>query len=117
MYMEKKPQNIILELTFNFALKIIVYSELLASERKFIMANQLYRCGTSIGSQVSEAQSPESRADFIHKFKIADKEAEETLYRLRLCKNSKGYPECEDLLSEIVVIKRIIGKIISSSRK
>lgn len=115
--MEKKSQNVILELTFNFALKIIVYSELLASERKFIMANQLYRCGTSIGSQVSEAQSPESRADFIHKLKIADKEAEETLYRLRLCKHSKGYPQCDDLLNEIVVIKRIIGKIISSSRK
>ena len=115
--MEKESQNLIVDLTFNFALKIIEYSELLASQRKFIMADQLCRCGTSIGSQVSEAQSPESRKDFIHKFKIADKEAEETLYRLRLCKHSKNYPECDDLLSEIVVIKRVIGKIISSSKK
>ncbi|MEO8086543.1 MAG: four helix bundle protein [Bacteroidota bacterium] len=112
-----KSDNFIMEFTFQFALKIIKYSELLASTRKFIMADQLYRCGTSIGSQVSEAQSPESNRDFIHKFKIADKEAEETLYRLRLCKHSKGYPDCDDLLNDIVIIKNVIGKIISSSKR
>jgi len=111
-----KSDNFILGFTFNFALKIIEYAELLASQRKFIMADQLYRCGTSIGSQVSEAQSPESRKDFIHKFKIADKEAHEKLYRLRLCKLSNGYPDCEDLLKDIVIIKKVIGKIISSSK-
>jgi len=88
----EKPQNIILELTFEFALKIIEYSELLISQRKFVMADQLYRCGTAIGSHVSEAQSAESNADFIHKMKIGDKESEETMYRLRLCKFSKNYP-------------------------
>ncbi len=81
------------------------------------MANQLYRCGTSIGSNVKEAQSAESKADFIHKMKIADKEAEETEYRLQLCKNSKNYPECDQLIEDLKNIKRIIGKIISSSRK
>ncbi|CAN5500903.1 hypothetical protein BH11BAC1_BH11BAC1_12190 [soil metagenome] len=112
-----KSDNFILEFTFQFALKIIKYSESLAGSGKYIMANQLYRCGTSIGSQVSEAQSPESRADFIHKLKIADKEAEETLYRLRLCKHSNGYPDCDDLLQDIVIIKKVIGKIISSSKR
>jgi len=109
--------NIILELTFKFALKIIDYSERLSSERKYVMADQLYRCGTAIGSHVSEAQSPESNADFIHKMKIADKESEESLYRLRLCKHSKNYPSCDDLIDDLSVIKRILGKIISSSKR
>jgi four helix bundle protein len=42
------------------------------------MSKQLFKSGTSIGAHVKEAQSPESRADFIHKMKGAYKEAEET---------------------------------------
>ena len=113
--MEKK--NLIVDLTFTFALKIIEYTELLESKRKYIMANQLYRCGTSIGSNVKEAQSAESKADFIHKMKIADKESEETEYRLQLCKYSKNYPECNQLAEDLIIIKKILGKIISSSKK
>jgi four helix bundle protein len=109
--------NVILDLTFGFALKIIEYSEMLSSQRKFVMADQLYRCGTAIGSHISEAQSAESKADFIHKCKIGDKEGEETMYRLRLCKHSKNYPPCDDLINDLVVIKKILGKIISSSRR
>lgn len=43
------------------------------------------KAGTSIGANVFEAQSAESRAGFIHKLKIADKEAKETEYWLLLC--------------------------------
>jgi four helix bundle protein len=112
-----KSGNLILDLTFNFALKIIEYSEMLIANKKFDMANQLYRCGTAIGSHVSEAQSAESKADFIHKMKIGDKESEETMYRLRLCKYSKNYPPCDDLITDLVVVKKVLGKIISSSKK
>lgn len=113
--MEKK--NLIVDVTFAFALKIIEYTELLESKRRYIMANQLYRCCTSIGANVKESQSAESRADFIHKLKIADKEGEETEYHLLLCKHSKNYPECDQLIGDLVVIKKILGKIISSSKK
>jgi len=113
--MEKK--NLIVDVTFAFALKIIEYTELLESQKKYTMANQLYRCGTSIGSNVKESQSAESKADFIHKLKIADKEGEETEYRLLLCKHSKNYPVCDQLIGDLVVIKKILGKIISTSKK
>ena len=109
--------NLILDLTFSFALKIIDYSELLQSQRRFVMADQLFRCGTSIGSNVSEAQNPESNNDFIHKLKIADKEAEETIYRLRLCRHAKNYPPCDEMINDVIVIKKVIGKIISTSKK
>jgi len=101
-----ESKNVILELTFNFALKIIEYSELLEAQRKFTMANQLYRCGTAIGSHASEAQSAESKADFIHKFKIPDKEAEEAIYRLRLCKHSKNYLLAMDFLRRYLLLKK-----------
>lgn len=56
-----------------------------------MLANQLLRSGTSIGANIRESQSAESRLDFIHKLKIADKEAE---YWLLLCQKSNKYPDC-----------------------
>jgi four helix bundle protein len=56
-------------------------------KRKFIISNQLLKAGTSIGANIFEAQYAESRIDFIHKMKIAQKEANETLYWLILCEN------------------------------
>ena len=76
----------------------------------------MIRSGTSIGANVNEAQNAESRKDFIHKLKIAAKEADETRYWLMLCKHSESYPDPEKLLTEIESIRKIIGKIISSTR-
>ncbi len=44
------------------------------------MAHQLLRSGTSIGANTAEAQSGQSRKDFVHKLEIALKEARETEY-------------------------------------
>jgi four helix bundle protein len=112
--MNDKP-NLILDLIFKFFLKIIEFTELLESKRKFNMANQLFKSGTSIGANVHEAQGAESRNDFKHKCKIAYKEAEETDYWLSLCKYAPNYPFEQDLLNDIQSIKRVLGKIISSS--
>ena len=62
-----KEKNLIVELTFEFALKVIKYVGLLEKERKFVMANQLLKAGTSIGANVREAQNAESKIDFIIK--------------------------------------------------
>ncbi len=91
LYLEK--DNLILKLSFEFALKIVEYCELLNEGRRFVIANQLLRSGTSIGAKIREAQNAESKQDFIHKFKIAAKEAEEVEYWLLICKHSKGYPD------------------------
>jgi four helix bundle protein len=114
--MQEKP-NLIVDLTFKFSLGIIKFSEELQSIRKYNMANQLFRCGTSIGANVREAQGAESKLDFKHKCKVAYKEAEETEYWLDLCNSSESYPDCEILNEEIKVIKRVLGKIIASSNK
>jgi four helix bundle protein len=75
-------KNVILEKSFEFALAIIEFSEELDNNNKFVIAKQVLRSGTSIGANIHEAQSCESRADFIHKLKIAAKEANEAEYWL-----------------------------------
>jgi four helix bundle protein len=110
-------ENLIVQLTFNFALAIVKYIDLLESSRKFVIAKQLLKSGISIGANVREAQNAESKADFIHKIKIAAKEAEETEYWLLICNQSSGYPDCENLLQEITSIKKVFSKIISTSKK
>src|SRR5690606_12567823 len=78
---------------FDFARETIDFTEKLGSLHKYEMSSQLFRSGTSIGANVWEAQNAERNADFIHKFKKAAKEADETNYWLRLCKASPHYPD------------------------
>jgi four helix bundle protein len=114
--MEDK-NNIIVKLTFQFALDIIKYCEGLQEDKKFIIANQLLKSGTSIGANIKEAQNAESKSDFIHKFKISAKEIEETIYWLELCKFSEGYPNVERLIEQVNTISRIVNKIIITSKQ
>ena len=102
--------------TIDFSLAIIEYVEKLEQEKKYVIARQLLRSGTSIGANVHEAQNAESKLDFIHKFKLAAKETEETKYWLVLCKNSKNYPPCDHLIVLLGEIDKIITKIISTSK-
>lgn len=114
--MRNDKENKIVDLTFQFSLKIIEYCEQLENQRKFVLARQILKSGTSIGANSREAQNAESKADFIHKFKVAAKEADETEYWLLLCKSSKGFPDTANLLGELKIIIKIISKIISSSK-
>jgi four helix bundle protein len=108
--------NLIVKLTFQFSLDIVKFSELLESKRKYAIANQLIRSGTSIGANVRESQNAESKDDFIHKMKVAAKEADETEYWLLLANHSDNYPNCEELLGKILIIKKVLSKIIGSSK-
>ncbi|MBC3538105.1 four helix bundle protein [Rufibacter sediminis] len=115
--MEKQqPQNLILDLTLDFSVAVIEYAEQLETQRKFVVANQLLKSGTSIGANVREAQNAESRADFIHKFKVAAKEVDETEYWLLLCQRALTYPNPEHLQKDLQSLKKIISKIIISAK-
>lgn len=116
-YNPELKENLIVVLTFQFALDVVRFVELLESNRKYAVANQLIRSGTSVGANVREAQNAESKADFIHKLKIAAKEADETEYWLEICNESENYPECKELLDQVLGIKKVLSKIIASSKK
>jgi four helix bundle protein len=110
-------ENVIINLTFEFSLKIIDFCSEIEGLRKYKLSDQLFRSGTSIGANVREAQNAESKADFIHKFKIAAKEVEETEYWLMLCKYSNKLPDSSYLITDLETIKKIITKIISTSKQ
>jgi len=116
--MRDDRHNYIVDLSFQVALKIVDFTEQLRQFRKFEMASQLFKSGTSIGANIREAQNAESKTDFIHKFKVAAKEAEETEYWLSLCNASASYPSpSSDLLQKIKSTILVISKIIGTSKR
>ena len=103
--MRDDRKNLIVEKSVDFSLAVIKFTEFLEQDRKYVIAKQLLHSVTSIGANVFEAQNAESRADFIHKMKIAAKEASEMLYWLLLCERSEHYTFEKALtndLSEII---------------
>lgn len=113
----KYQNNPILRETFEFAVLIVQYAELLESNRKYAIARQIIRSGTSIGANVKEAQNAESKADFIHKLKIALKEADGTEYWLFLCKNLESYQNPDHLILKLGGILKLLNKIVSTTKK
>jgi|ERR1041385_3088384 four helix bundle protein len=109
--MEK--ENILKSKSYQFAIKIVRFNKLLVEEkREFVIAQQILRSGTSIGAMVEEANQAESKADFIHKLSVANKEANETHYWLRLLRDSEVdshetillINDCEELLKLLTSI-------------
>lgn len=111
-----QKENIIVDKCIEFSLLIITYCEKLENSRKYVIANQLLKSATSIGANVFEAQHSESKADFIHKMKIAMKEVNETIYWLTLCDKAESYPNVDYLNEKIELIFKIISKIIATSK-
>jgi len=110
-------KNPVVDKSIEVALLIIEYCEVLQTERKYVISGQLLKSGTSIGANIHEAQNAESKADFIHKIKIATKELEETKYWLILCKKSNSYPTHINLSNKVNELGLILYKILSTSIK
>ncbi|MGY8786949.1 MAG: four helix bundle protein [Fidelibacterota bacterium] len=78
-------KNIIKEKSFDFAVRIVrLYQYLSSNKKEYVLSKQLLRSGTSVGAMVRESEHSESKADFIHKLAIAQKESNETEYWLSL---------------------------------
>jgi four helix bundle protein len=114
--MRNDKDNVIVRKSVNFSLSVIKYCEVLEQDRKYVIAKQLMRCGTSIGANIFEAQNAESRADFVHKMKVSAKEASETLYWLILCERIESYKCDKQLKHDLEEIIRILSKIIATSK-
>lgn len=110
-------KNPIVQRTFDFSLSVIDFTEGLFEKKKFVIAQQLLKSGTSIGANSREAQNAESLADFTHKMKIALKEADETEYWLLLCNASRHYPDCPHLIADLKHIHRILTKIVATCKQ
>jgi four helix bundle protein len=81
-----KPRDIC-KRSFAYGLRAIKLYKFLQEKKdgaSWILGKQYLRAATSIGANIEEAQSGETKADFIHKYGIAQKEAKVSHYWLRL---------------------------------
>lgn len=113
-------ENIIKKKSFEFAIRIVKLYKLLYSSRKeTVLSNQLLRSGTSIGANIREAINAESTADFIHKYAVAQKECDETLYWLELL-HGTGYiteTEFDAINNDACELLKIIRSIILTTKQ
>ena len=74
--------------SFAFAVRIVRLYQYLLDKKEFVISKQLLCSGTSIGANIREAQNAESKADFMHKLSISQKECDETMSStgLNFCK-------------------------------
>jgi four helix bundle protein len=136
--MDKLPENItasepgdsrpdnggpvkIRERAFAFSLRAIKLFQHLQKQKDgaaWVIGKQFLRAACSVGANVEEAQSAESRADFTHKLGIAQKEARETLYWLRLLGDSQivAKSKLNPLMKESEIMIRVLGSIILTTK-
>ena len=78
-------ESILKTKSFDFAVRIInLYKYLKKRHGEYIISQQIFRAGTSIGALIREAEFAESRKDFMHKLYIGLKESNESIYWLQL---------------------------------
>lgn len=112
-------ENVIKNKSFAFAVRVVnLYKYLCNDKKEFVLSKQILRSGTSVGAMVREAEHSESKADFVHKMAIAQKEINETLYWLELLSET-GYilaNEFESLNADAVEIIKILTTSIKNAK-
>ena len=106
--------------SFEFAKSIIrLCDEMIDTRKEYTLSRQLMRSGTAVGALYREAYHAESRADFIHKLAISQKECNETIYWLDLLHSCGRIPThtYQFMRSEAVELMRIITSIILTAKR
>ncbi|MBM2816003.1 MAG: four helix bundle protein [Ignavibacteria bacterium] len=104
-------ENIIQEKSYKFAIRIVRLYQFLTKEKKeFVLSKQVLKSGTSIGANIEEAIGGQSKNDFKSKISIAYKEARETLYWIRILRDTEYINEkqAESIIEDINEILKII---------
>ncbi|MCF8284764.1 MAG: four helix bundle protein [Sphingobacteriales bacterium] len=112
-------ENIIKTKSFKFAIDIVnTYKSIIENKKEYELSKQLLRSGTSIGANIREGLNAQSLKDFIHKFSIAQKETDESLYWLELLKETNYITsdQFEKMNEKCLEIMKIISKIIVTSK-
>jgi four helix bundle protein len=118
--MNEMKENVVKIKSFAFALRVVKMYQYLQSEKKeFVLSKQLLRSGTAIGALVREAEQAESKADFIHKMAIAQKEANETDYWIELLFQSTYLDETQykSIIADVIELKKLLASIILTAKE
>lgn len=113
-----KTENKILELTFDFSLKIIGLYKVLLENKRIRNLQAIAQMRVKRGANVEEANAAQTKKDFITKMSVASKEARETKYWLRLLeKNQIVQLDYSTYLNSIEHIINILTKIVKTSQE
>jgi four helix bundle protein len=113
-------ENLLLQKSFEFASSIVLFYENYSKVHKDnTISKQLLRSGTSIGANINESQYGNSKNDFISKLHISLKETAESIYWIKLLKNTKllNEQEANRLLGQAETIKRILISSLNTAKK
>ena len=113
-------ESILKQKSFNFAVRIVnLYKYLCDEKKEFVLSKQVLRSGTSVGAMVREAEHSESKADFVHKMAIAQKEINETLYWLELLSKTEYITntEFDSIKPDAVEIIKLLTSSIKTAKK
>ena len=112
-------KSIVADKSFDFAVKIVnIYKFLSAGKREFVISKQLLRSGTSIGANIAEALQAQSKRDYLHKMNISLKEANESLYWIRLLHATEFIDEeqKEDIFNDCTNLVKILASIVKTTK-
>jgi four helix bundle protein len=117
---EVKYGNAVLEKSFKFSIRIVKLYEYLINKNRNVetLLKQLLRSGTSIGANITEAQSAYTKKDFINKLGISLKESRESEYWIRLltATNHLDNKESESIQKDCEELIKLLTTIIKSSK-
>ena len=109
----------LLDKSLDFATQIVLfYEEFSKIKKDTTITKQLLRSATSVGANINEAIYGNSKADFISKLHISLKETGESIYWLKLLKNTKlvNY-DFDSLLSLAEEIKRMLIASLNTAKE
>lgn len=115
-----KTENIIVDKSKAFAVRIVkLYKYLCEEKKEFVLSKQLLRSGTSIGANVKEAIRGQSKDDFAYKLNISLKEASETEYWLELLFETEYITKQQfnSIITDCTELIKILTSIIKSTKK
>jgi len=112
-------ENVLKDKSFAFAVRVVrLYQYLVARKQEYVLSKQLLRSSTSVGAMVREAEHAQTRADFIHKLSIAQKEINESVYWLDLLASTDYLTpdQATSLQADAIELLKILTAIIKTTK-
>jgi four helix bundle protein len=113
-------KSILKDKSYKFALRDVnLFKYIVSEKREYVLSKQILRSGTSIGANVEEAGQGQSKANFVHKLSIAQKEAFETGYWLRLLRDTEFLTrsQADSLMADCSEFQRLLTSSIRTAKK
>ncbi len=112
-------KNILLEKSYQFALRIVKLCRYLNDEKhEFVLSKQILFSGTSIGASIEGAQQGEDRPDFLQKLSAANKYAFKSNFWLRLLRDGEflSKTQSDSLLKDCEELQKLLVSALKTTR-